>query len=161
MKSARNKSASSRCLVEKLESRELFASISSVFVDFFTGLRTVNVSGEGASETWTVNHNGNGRVAISGPVDGTRTNVQQLNVRTNGGGDTVTYNLTGNNVAGFILDIDTSDANGFTMHGIDDRVTVNLNANINRSLKVNVQTRDFRDRIFVNADRDNLATGVR
>src|SRR5688572_31717215 len=145
MKSARNKSASSRCLVENLESRELFASISSVFVDLFTGLRTVNVSGEGASEAWTVNHNGNGRVAISGPVSATHTNVQQLNVRTNGGGDTVTYNLTGNNVAGFVLDIDNGDDNGTTVHGIDDRVTVNLNGNINRSLKVNVHTRSFRD----------------
>ena len=161
MKTARNNSASRRCLFENLESRELFASISSVFVDFFTGLRTVNVSGDGANEAWTVNHNGNGRVAISGPVSATRTNVQQLNVRTNGGIDTVTYNLTGNNVAGFNLDVDTGDDGGVNIVGIDDRVTVNLNANVNRSLKINVNTRGFRDRIFVNADRDNLAAGVR
>jgi hypothetical protein len=45
--------------------------------------------------------------------------------------------------------------------GTDDQVTLNLNGNINRSLKINVQTRDFNDRINVNADRDNLATGVR
>jgi hypothetical protein len=161
MKPSRNNSASSRCLLESLESRELFASVSTVFVDFFTGLRTVNVSGDGVNENWTINHNGNGRVAISGPVSAIRTNVQQLNVRTNGGIDTVTYNLTGNNVAGFNLDVDTGDDGGVNIVGIDDRVTVNLNANVNRSLKINVNTRGFRDRIFVNADRDNLAAGVR
>src|SRR5438552_11785994 len=79
-------------LVDQLESRRLFASITPVSVDFFTGLRTVTVSGDGASETWTINHNGNGRVHISGPVSATRSNVQQLNVQTNGGADTVTYN---------------------------------------------------------------------
>jgi len=161
MKPSRKNPALSRCLVEDLESRRLFASISPVFVDFFTGLRTVNVSGDGANESWTINHNGNGRVAISGPVSATRSNVQQLNVRTNGGIDTVKYNLTGNNVAGFNLDIDTGDDNGFNIVGEDDKVTLNLNGNINRSLKINVQTRDFNDRITVNADRDNAANGVR
>lgn len=161
MKTSRKNSTSSHCLLEDLESRRLFASISPVFVDFFTGLRTVNVSGDGVNETWTINHNGNGRVAISGPVSATRFNVQQLNVRTNGGIDTVKYNLTGNNVAGFNLDIDTGDDGGANIVGTDDQVTLNLNGNINRSLKINVQTRDFNDRITVNADRDNLANGVR
>ena len=52
MKSARNNSASRRCLLENLESRELFASISSVFVDFFTGLRTVEVSFDDEAEAF-------------------------------------------------------------------------------------------------------------
>ena len=161
MKPARNNSASSHCLLENLESRQLFAAVSTVFVDFFTGLRTVNVSGDGVDETWTINHNGNGRVAISGPVSATRTNVQQLNVRTNGGIDTVKYNLTGNNIVGFNLDVDTGDDGGVNIVGNDDEVTVNLNGNVNRSLKINVNTRSFKDRINVNADRDNLAAGVR
>jgi len=159
--SASKNSTSTHCLLETLESRELFASISAVFTDLFTGLRTVNVDGDGANETWTINHNGNGGIGINGPVSGNRSNVQQLNVRTHGGIDTVKYNLTGNNVAAFNLDIDTGDDNGFSIAGTDDKVTINLNANINRSLKINVQTRSFKDRITVNADRDNLAAGVR
>jgi len=54
-------------LIHPLESRTLFASISNVFVDFFTGLRTVSLNGDGTNETYTINHNGNGRVEISGP----------------------------------------------------------------------------------------------
>src|SRR5262245_49299782 len=65
-------------LVLELESRRLLASISPVSVDFFTGLRTVTVGGDSASETWTINHDGNGGVQISGPVSGNRSNVQQL-----------------------------------------------------------------------------------
>jgi hypothetical protein len=148
-------------LVQQLEPRALFASISNVSVDFFTGLRTVTLNGDGTNETYTINHNGNGRVEISGPVSAIRTNVQQLNVRTNGGIDTVRYNLTANNTAGFILDIDTGDDGGVSIAGPDDTVTVNLNGNINAGLKINVQTRSFRDRITVSADHDNLAAGVR
>lgn len=160
MKPTQKKSPSS-CALETLEARNLFASISPVSTDLFTGLRTVTVTGDGTNDAWTINHNGNGRVSISGPFDATRNDVQQLIVRTNGGADTVKYNLTGNNVAGFVLDIDTGDDNGANIVGTDDTVTVNLNGNINRSLKINVQTRSFNDRININADRDNLATGVR
>ncbi len=148
-------------LIHPLEPRTLFASISNVFVDLFTGLRTVNVSGEGTNETWTINHNGNGTVQIQGPVSSTKTNVQQLNVRTNGGADTVRYNLTANNTAGFILDVDTGGDGLLNIFGIDDDVTINLNGNINSGLKINVQTRGFDDRITVNADHDNLPAGVR
>ena len=139
----------------------LFASISNVFTDFFTGLRTVNVDGEGSDEIWRIDHNGNGRVVIDGPVDATRLNVQQLNVRTNGGIDTVRYNLTADNVAAFNLDINTGDDNGISIAGPDDTVTINLNGNINRSLKINVQTKSHTDRITVSADHDNLPDGVR
>jgi len=148
-------------LVQQLESRTLFASISNVFTDFFTGLRTVNVDGEGSDEIWRIDHNGNGRVVIDGPVDATRLNVQQLNVRTNGGIDTVRYNLTADNVAAFNLDINTGDDNGISIAGPDDTVTINLNGNINRSLKINVQTKSHTDRITVSADHDNLPDGVR
>ena len=144
-----------------LEPRRLFASISNVFTDFFTGLRTVNVDGEGSDEIWRIDHNGNGRVVIDGPVDATRLNVQQLNVRTNGGIDTVRYNLTADNVAAFNLDINTGDDNGISIAGPDDTVTINLNGNINRSLKINVQTKSHTDRITVSADHDNLPDGVR
>jgi len=132
-----------------------------VFVDFFTGLRTVSLNGDGTNETYTINHNGNGRVEISGPVSAIRTNVQQLNVRTNGGIDTVRYNLTADMVAGFILDVDTGDDGGSNIAGTDDTVTINLNGNINRSLTIKVQTRSFNDRITVSADHDNLTNGVR
>jgi len=148
-------------LIHPLEPRTLFASISNVFTDFFTGLRTVNVDGEGSDEIWRIDHNGNGRVVIDGPVDAIRLNVQQLNVRTNGGIDTVRYNLTADNVAAFNLDINTGDDNGANIAGTDDTVTINLNGNINRSLKINVQTKSFNDRITVSADHDNLTNGVR
>jgi hypothetical protein len=148
-------------LLQPLEPRKLFASVSTVFTDLFTGLRTVNVSGDNVNETWTINHNGNGRVDISGPVSAVRSNVQQLNVRTNGGIDTVRYNLTANNTAAFVLDVDTGDDGGASIAGLDDTVRVNLNGNINAGLRINVQTRSFRDSISVSADHDNLAAGVR
>src|SRR3954463_1681065 len=79
-------------LLQQLESRTLFASISGPSVDFFTGFRTPTINGDSADETWTINHNGNGRVDIIGPIVATLNNVQQLNVRTNGVVDTVKYN---------------------------------------------------------------------
>jgi hypothetical protein len=148
-------------LFHPLEPRTLFASISNVFTDFFTGLRTVNIDGTGSDETWRIDHNGNGRIVIDGPVDAVRTSVQQLNVRTNGGIDTVRYNLNADNVAAFNLDINTGDDNGVSIAGPDDTVTINLNGNINRSLKINVQTKSHTDRITVSADHDNLPNGVR
>ncbi len=147
--------------IDPLESRRLFASISPVSVDAFTGLRTVTVTGDSVAENWTINHNGNGRVQITGPVSATRNNVQQLNVRTNGNTDTVTYNLNGNLVAGFNLDVDTGDDGLLNIVGTDDRFTANLKGNLNRSLKINVQTRSNLDRIVVKANRSTLAAGVR
>ena len=148
-------------LVQPLESRTLFASITSVQVDFFTGLRTASINGDSVNETWRIDHNGNGRVVIDGPIDATLNNVQQLNVRTNGGADTVTYNLNANNTAGFILDVDTGDDGGANIAGTDDQVIVNLNGNINKSLTIKVQTRSFNDKVIVNADHENLPAGVR
>ena len=150
-------------LLQPLEPRRLFAAISNVFNDFFNGnLRTVNVDGDNVSETWTITHDGNGGIHISGPNSGDRSNVQVLNIRTNGGADTVRYNLNGDNVAAFTLNIDTGDdIGGVAGAGFDDTVTVNLNGNINRSLNIGVQTRNFKDHITVNADRDNHTNGVR
>lgn len=148
-------------LVQQLEARGLLASISPVSVDFFTGLRTVTVTGDSASETWTIDHDGSGGVRISGPVSATRSDVQQLNVRTNGGADSVTYNLNADLVTGFNLDVDTGDDGFVTIIGTDDRFVANLNGNIRSSLKINVQTRGFTDRLVVNANRDNVANGVR
>jgi hypothetical protein len=143
-----------------LEPRTLFVSISNVFNDFFNhNLRTVTVDGDNVSETWTINHDGNGGIHISGPNSADRSDVQVLTIRTNGGADTVRYNLTGDNVAVFTLNIDTGD--GGAGAGVDDTVTVNLNGNINRSLQIGVQTRNFKDHITVNADRDNHTNGVR
>jgi hypothetical protein len=150
-----------RPLLERLESRTFLASITPVFNDIFNNnLKTVNVDGDGVDETWTINHDGNGGIRISGPNSATRSGVQVLNFRTNGGADTVKYNLNDDNIAAFTLNIDTG-GDPVAIAGTDDKVTVNLNGNINRSLTINVQTRENDDSIVVNADRDNLPNGVR